>query len=91
MGMPSELLSEWRKKQNKQEPEFSPAATQMRALGLIKLLCKKPSGLQEIAETLDVSKRTAYRYLAMMTHLGFDVKVSNTGKYFFDKCPLCGK
>lgn len=83
---PSTLLREKRR-----FAEACPAARQMRILELMKILCETPMTILEIEKELGTSDRTVYRYIALFNNLGFDIRVTDTGKYFFDKCPLCGK
>jgi biotin operon repressor len=62
-----------------------------RLLKLIKALHEKPMSIPKIMEALEISNRTAYRYIGLLDTVG--VKVIRIGKrYSLDKsaCPLCG-
>lgn len=71
--------------------EVPPAQKQMRALTVLKMLCEKPMGLEDIADTLNVTKRTVYRYCALIVELGCALEPDEDGKYHIDQCPFCKK
>lgn len=65
------------------------AKKQMRVLELVAMLCDKPLTLQEMADEMDTSKRTIYRYCAMIVDLGCALEPDEQGKYHLDQCPFC--
>lgn len=60
-----------------------------RVLEAMRLICRNPMSLDQIAARLGTSQRTIYRYLVFMVDIGADVKVNSEGEYHIDRCPVC--
>lgn len=73
-----------------EEGEFVPQAKILRVLTLILTLYGHRLSVRSIAEMLDVTERTAYRYLSLIETAG--IPVDSVGSHFFiaqDDCPFC--
>jgi len=63
----------------------------MRMLELIRLLLRHEPN-NTLIESLGISMRAIYRYIAVFRFMGIEVKLNN-GSYYIEStnCPICGK
>ncbi len=53
-----------------------------RVLQLIQLLQEQPNAISQIAESLEATERTVYRYLDLLRELGYVIRKDLVGRYF---------
>lgn len=74
------------------QSEEIPQAKMLRILQLI-IYLNRPRTIVQIASKLNVSPRTAYRYLKIFEEGGIAIDKNFHDQYFIaqDTCPICGK
>jgi proteasome accessory factor C len=53
-----------------------------RVLQLIQLLQDQPKTISQVAESVEATERTVYRYLDLLRELGYQIRKDITGRYF---------
>ncbi len=56
----------------------------LRVMRIISLISTSPRAVQHIANILEVSDRSIYRYFDLINELGFEVKKTETNRFFID-------
>lgn len=71
---------------------FIAQAKLMRLIELIMFLQSARFTISQLADLMDTSNRTVYRYLNLLESLEFGVEKDFEGRYFMveETCPLCG-
>lgn len=66
---------------------FHPMMKLERVLTMIQMMCGRKRTADELGRALQISSRTAFRYLNLLTPFG----LIREGKYYsFKSCPFCG-
>ena len=56
----------------------------LRVMRIISLVSTSPRSVQHIANILEVSERSIYRYFDLINELGFEVKKTDTNRFYID-------
>lgn len=68
---------------------YIPQAKQLRVMDIAEALCAKRYGITELADLVDSSERTVYRYLRFLKGMGIDVLIDSHGNFYIKNCPFC--
>lgn len=70
-----------------------PQAKMLRVINLMTVLLHRKMRIEDIAELMDSSERTAYRYIDLLEMLDFPVDQDFDNRFFIvnTACPICSK